>query len=324
MKLKVLFLLAFAFSLNQLALAQVDGNKSKTSLSDSQRTYLIGPGDVIEGRVLGEKDFDFIATVDEDGLLQVPYSEGVSVKCLNEKGLREQVVKVYSKYIKNPQVSVFIKERNSRPQVTVYGEVVKPQQITLMRKANLLDLLAFSGGVTAKAGGMVQVTRTQPVLCAEDTDEDWKNVSNSNGINLPMRLYSLGSLRETNPTIYPGDIVFVQDAARIYVIGEVLKSGELLMPEGGLPLMQAIAMASGTTRQAKMKEIKIYRRKQNSPQPEILSVNYDAIKKGTQKDVMLEPFDIVEVGKSKKSVFDVMLDIATGSARNVANSAVMF
>ena len=34
--------------------------------------------------------------------------------------------------------------------------------------------------------------------------------------------------------------------------------------------------------------------------------------------------DIVEVGKSKKSVFDIMLDIATGSIRNVANTAVRF
>jgi polysaccharide export outer membrane protein len=325
MKLKVLFLLAFAFSLNQLALAQVDGNKSKTNLSDSQRAYLIGPGDVIEGKVLGEKDFDFTATVDEDGKLQVPYSEGVSVKCLNEKGLREQVVKVYSKYIKNPQVSVYVKERNSRPPAIVYGEVVSPQRVTLTHKVNLLDILAFSGGVNKqKAAGMIQVTRTQPALCAEDADEDWKDVSNSNGINLPTRLYSLSSLKETNPAIYPGDIIYVQEAPQVYVVGEVMKSGELLMPEGGLPLMQAIAMASGTTRQAKMKEVKVYRRKQGSSQPEIILVNYDAIKKGTQKDLMLEPFDIVEVGKSKKSVFDVMLDIATGSARQVVNSAVMF
>jgi polysaccharide export outer membrane protein len=313
MKLKVLILLAFVFGASQLSWAQ-EGAK----LGDTQRGYLIGPGDVVEVKVLGEKDFDFTATVDEDGKIQVPWSDGLIAKCQTEKDLRGQVIKVYSRLIRNPQVSLYVKERNSRPPATVYGEVVKPQQINLTRKATLQDLLAFSGGVTQKARGMVQITRTQPLLCSEETDDDWKTFS-SNGVNFPSRLYSLSSLRDVNPVIYPGDIVYVQEAAPIYVIGEVIKTGELLMPEGGLPLMQAIAMASGMTREAKLKEVKVYRRKQGAAQPEIISVNYDAIKKGSQKDVMLEPFDIVEVGKSKKSVFDVMLEIATGSARNIAN-----
>ena len=162
---------------------------------------------------------------------------------------------------------------------------------------------------------MIQITHTQPVLCSEESNADFKAMSYS-GDNLPSRLYSYASLKEANPTIYPGDIIDVMKAPPIYVIGEVMRSGELMMPEGGLPMMQAIAMASGTTREAKIKEIKVYRRKQGSSQPEVIIVNYDAVKKGTQKDLMLEPLDIVEVGKSKKSVFDVMLDIATGSVRN--------
>ena len=37
--------------------------------------YLIGPGDVITGRVLGESQFDFTATIGEDGKFQVPFFE---------------------------------------------------------------------------------------------------------------------------------------------------------------------------------------------------------------------------------------------------------
>lgn len=84
------------------------------------------------------------------------------------------------------------------------------------------------------------------------------------------------------------------------------------IPEGGLPLMQAVAMASGITREAKTKEIKVYRRKEGSTKPEVIVVNYEDIKKGEQKDVMLEPFDIVEVGKAKKSFGDILLDVVTG------------
>lgn len=318
MKLKVLFLFAFALCLSGVSFAQEPA-------ADASRGYLIGPGDVITIKVLGEKDFEVDSViVDEDGKIEVPFAkEPLVAKCRTEKELRTDVAKLLTVYLKNPQTTVYVKERNSRPPATVYGEVRQPQRIVLTRKATLQDLLAFSGGVTKDAGGMIQITRTQPLMCSEGTDDDWKTFSN-NGSNFPSRLYSLSSLRETNPTIYPGDIIDVQKAASIYVIGEVMKSGEVLMPEGGLPMMQAIAMASGTTREAKIKEIKVYRRKQGSAQPEVITVNYDAVKKGGQKDLMLEPFDIVEVGKSKKSVFDVMLDIATGSVRNVANTAVRF
>ncbi|MEJ7699966.1 MAG: hypothetical protein WKF71_10025 [Pyrinomonadaceae bacterium] len=66
--------------------------------------------------------------------------------------------------------------------------------------------------------------------------------------------------------------------------------------------MQALAMVGGVRREAKTKDIKIYRLKANSKDRETISVNYDSIKKGQQKDVMLEPYDIVEVDKAKKSI----------------------
>lgn len=318
MKFKALFLCALTFCLSQVSFAQ-----ETIVTADAQRGYLIGPGDVLTIKVLGEDQFGVEAvTVDEDGKIEVPFSKTpVVAQCRTEKELRADVTKLLTVYLRNPQATVYVKERNSRPPATVYGEIKQPQRVVLTRKATLQDLLAFSGGVTDKASGMIQITRTQPLLCSEGTDDDWKTFSN-NGVSFPSRLYSLGSLRDSNPTIYPGDIIDVQKAAPIYVVGEVMKSGELLMPEGGLPLMQAIAMASGTTREAKTKEVKVYRRKQGAAQPEVITVNYEAIKKGAQKDLMLEPFDIVEVGKSKKSVFDIVLEIATGGARNLANLPV--
>jgi protein involved in polysaccharide export with SLBB domain len=317
MKFKVLVLFALAVLASQISFAQ-----ETIVTADGGRGYLIGPGDVLTIRVLGEPEFAIESvTVDEDGKIEVPFSTTpVLAKCRSEKELRVDVAKLLKAYgLRNPQTTVYVKTRNSRPPATIYGEIRSPQRIELTRKATLKDLLAFSGGVTEKASGMIQITRTQPLLCAEGADDDWNNF-NSNGAGLPSRLYSVGSLRETNPTIYPGDIIDIQKAAPIYVVGEVMKSGELVMPEGGLPLMQAVAMAGGTTREARTKEVKVYRRKQGSAQPEVISVNYEGIKKGSQKDIMLEPYDIIEVGKAKKSVFDIVLDIATGGVRNMVNT----
>ena len=315
MKVKVFVLFTLVSLLTQAAFAQV------TSVSaDTQRGYLIGPGDVVNIKVLGEPEFSVDAvTVDEDGKIQVPYSEGLTARCLTEKEVRQEIIKIYSKMIRNPQVSVYVKERNSRPPATVYGEVVTPQKIVLTRKATLRELLAVSGGIKKEASGMIQITRTQPLMCAEEKDDDWKLNSDGN-LNFPSRLYSRSTLSEVNPVIYPGDIIDVQKASPVYVIGEVNKPGEIYLPEGGLPLMQAIAMAYGTTREAKIKEIKIHRRQQNSPQTDVIIANFDAIKKGTEKDLILQPLDIIEVGKSKKNIGEILFEIATGSIRNVAQT----
>jgi polysaccharide export outer membrane protein len=312
MKRNILWIFALAVCLVHSAFAQ-----QTVSQQVAPRGYLIGPGDTIEGKVLGENDFNFTATIDEDGNFEVPFFEKpIPAVCRTEKELRGEVTKLVSRYVRNPQVSVQVKERKSRPPATIYGEVRQQQQVVLTRRARLLELLSSAGGVTEKAGGMIQIFRTQPLLCAApDEVNDWKTEA-GNGLDVPSRVYSLSSVRqgkdESNPLIYPGDIIVVQKAAPVYMVGEVIRPGEMTIPEGGLPLMQAIAMASGISRDAKTKNIKIYRRKEGSNQPEIIMVNYDQIKKGQQKDVILEPFDIVEVDKAKKKFTDYLIDFAIG------------
>lgn len=295
-----------------LAFAQTAG------IEPPKRGYEIGTGDKISGRVLGEPDFNFDAIVDEDGKIQVPFAdEGIAAVCKTEKELRSDVAKHLSKFLKNPQISVNVVERN-RPPAMVYGAVQNPQRVTLSRPATLLELLSFSGGLVPEASGAIQVTRTMTVSCAASSTDNWKATA-ENPYAFPTRIFIFKTLRESNPQIYPGDIVEVQKSPPVYIIGEVNKPGTVSIPEGGLPLMQAIAMSSGSSREAKLKDIKIYRRKDGMSQPEILTVNASSIKKGEKEDFLLQPYDIVEVGKSPRSIGDLLIDIATGSARNTAN-----
>lgn len=312
MYLRVFSVLIFVLCLSLVAGAQVIPVDTET-----HKGYLIGPGDEITGKVLGESDFDFVATVDENGKIEIPFfNKPIYAQCLSERDLRTEVNKILKTYLKNPQLSIRVTQRNSRPPVSVVGEVRQPQQFTLTRRAFLLELIAYAGGETEKSGGNIQVFRTRPNMCGEAADaEQWK-VTADNTLGVPSKIYSLASLRqgasEANPEVFPGDIIYVAKASPIYVVGEVNKPGELNLPEGGLPLTQAIAMASGITRDAKTKNVKIYRRKSGSPQPEVIAVNYDQIRKGGEKDLLLQPFDIVEVNKSKKSIADILLEAVTG------------
>lgn len=283
----------------------------------TQKGYMIGPGDEITGKVLGEPQFDFIATVDENGKIEVPFFDApILAKCLSERDLRTEVTKLLSKYLKSPQLSLRVTDRKSRPPVSVYGEVRQQQQFNLTRRAYLLELLTVAGGESEKSGGMITVFRTRPPMCGETTQsEDWK-LAKDGGLGAPSRTYSITSLKQggegSNPEIFPGDVILVHKASPVYITGEVIRPGELNIPEGGLLLTQAVAMANGITREAKSKNVMIRRRKSGSPEPELIAVNFDQIRKGLQKDVLLEPFDIIVVDKAKKSIGDILLEAAIG------------
>src|SRR6266404_157363 len=126
------------------------------------RNYLLGPGDVLDVRVFGQPDLNTMAEIDGDGnITALPFLEKpIRAMCLNEKEVQKSIATAYAAYIKNPQVSVRIAQRNSRPPATLYGAVRTPMLVTMMRRVKLHELLARSGGVTERASGNVQVIHT--------------------------------------------------------------------------------------------------------------------------------------------------------------------
>jgi polysaccharide export outer membrane protein len=278
---------------------------------------------VITAKVLNEPQFDFVATVDEDGRFQVPFfTQGVMAKCRTEKELRTEVVQLLSKYLKTPEIGLNV-QRRSRPPVVVSGEIRKPVEVDLTRRATLLDMITLAGGPTNEAGGLIQVFRPTPPMCDDRAEASIWTAENSNGSDIPTRLYTYSNLKsgkeESNPEIFSGDLIVVKKASPVYVIGEVKILREILITETGLSLQEALAQAGGVSREAKTKNITIHRLKDNSKERQLIAVNYDLIKKGKQGDVVLQPEDIIEVDKAKKSVVQTVLELAMGGARNAVN-----
>ncbi len=285
--------------------------------------YMVGVGDEVTGKVLGETQFDFVSEVDEDGRLQIPFFDrSIDAKCRTEKELRADVTQILAKYLKNPQVSVRVTQRRSRPPAIIFGEVRNPQKVDLTRKARMLDLLSLAGGVTEQSGSTVRLFRTQKQMCTADPEEQTAAANPGDGVDVAPTIYSLRSLRdakeEANPVILPGDLIVVDKAAPVYITGEVTAPQGIYLREGSTTLMDVIAKVNGVRREAKTKDIKIYRLKPNAAPTEnreIISVNYDLIKKGEQKDVALQPYDIIIVDKAKKSVGQIALELAGGVGR---------
>lgn len=315
MRRNIILFLILTVCLIQAIFAQETINVSNS------RGYLLGPGDEIVTKVLGEPQFDFEASVDENGNIEVPFfDKPIMAMCKSERELKAEVTAALSKYLRNPQVSLRTKERKSRPPTSIYGEVKSPQQVILYRQARLSELLALAGGETIDAGGLVQVIRPTAPMCGNTEEVTEWNTQAANTKSAPMKLFSISSIKagsiEANPIIYPGDIVTVDKAKPVYLIGEV-KGGQggLYIKENGLSLFTAIGMVGGVNREAKTKEVKIYRLKANSVDREIISANYELIQKGQQKDIMLEPYDVIEVDKAKKNWKQVIMDLAVGGAK---------
>ena len=325
MKLKFLFLPVFFSFLIVLAAAQDVPEKTTPS-----KSYLLGPGDEVTAKVSGESDYDFVAIVNEDGKIEVPfYDKPIVAKCRTEAQLGDEVKTLLSKYLRNPLLTLRVTARKSRAPATIYGEVNLPAQVELHRKATLLEMISVAGGVKEEAGGTIQVFRTTPPLCGEGgEDSNWKP-DPANPTDVPSRIYSLSSLKlgkeESNPVIMPGDVIYVHRALPVYVTGEVVAPQGIYLKEGGLSLTEAIAKLGGVRPGAKTRDIKVYRLKANgdpnSPRDrEVLTANYDMIRKGQQKDIMLRENDWVEVDKAKESVAVQILRFAVGAGKAVITS----
>ncbi len=190
--------------------------------------------------------------------------------------------------------------------------------VTMMRRVRLHELIARSGGVTERASGTVQVIHTQPEMCPEPGEVVIKRVSATASVDSQIESFKLRELgnESGDPFIRPGDVVIVTEGEPIYVTGAVLAPQPLFMKDQ-LTLGRAIAMAGGPQRLANTGEVHIYRKKDGQIGQEDLTYNYDAIRKGREKDVLLQPYDIIDVRNSGafsgKNLKDLFLNMGKSS-----------
>jgi polysaccharide biosynthesis/export protein len=305
--------------------------------------YRLGPGDLLDVRVFGQSDLNSTVEIDEDGnITSLPFIEDpIPAKCRNEKEVQKAITDAYAKYLIKPRVSVRVLERRSRQPAVIFGAVRNPTRVSLVRKLKLHELLATAGGITANASGTIQIMHTEPELCpdAEDVADNLVAMNTSattpatSDSNVPqaakepgvgeLRTITINTLKagfgSEDPFIRPGDIVIVTEGLPVYVTGLVIQPGPLVLKDH-MTLRQAIAMSGGPQRMAKS-EVFIYRRKEGQTGVEPLKFNYDDIKKGTAKDPVLEPYDIVDVGRSSTFSGKGLAEIFRGMATSTLSIA---
>jgi len=224
------------------------------------KNYLLGPGDVLDVRVLFQSDLNAVVEVDSDGnISSLPFLETpISAMCRNERDVQKDIAKALGKYIKNPQVSARIIEMKSRPPATVTGAVRQPTRVTMLRKVRLNEIMAQAEGFTERASGTIQILHTEPVMCPQPGEKSAAEPFDEE--KSPLELVRIADLKagrpEANPFIRPGDLIVVTEAEPVYVTGSVFAPAAIFLTDN-LTLSRALATVGGTTKEAKTSDVQI-------------------------------------------------------------------
>jgi polysaccharide export outer membrane protein len=127
----------------------------------SPHDYVIGNGDVIDVEVFDVKELSREVRVSQTGSIGIPLVPvRLHVAGLTEVQTEQKITEVLEAHglVSNPQVSVSVKERKSKP-ITVVGAVQHAMVYQADRPVTILEVLAEAGGIANDAGDTVIVTR---------------------------------------------------------------------------------------------------------------------------------------------------------------------
>ena len=107
--------------------------------------YRLGPNDVLGITVYRESELSRTVRVSSDGCISYPLLGKVKVEGLTVFELENDLTERLKKYLKNPQVTVFIQRYST---ITVSGQVEKPGAYPLKEDLTVIEAISLAGGFT--------------------------------------------------------------------------------------------------------------------------------------------------------------------------------
>lgn len=273
-----------------------DYNRRLAQLEQSLRSTAdaaegqIGPEDLLEITILGAEELNRTVRVNNAGEISLPLIGPLVAAGRTARELEQEIGgRLAERYMRDPQVSVFVKELNSRG-VAVFGAVARPGVYQLRRGSSVVEVLSLAGGLAEDAGDRVVITRSPERVLASE-------LAPVTEIQLKELLQS-GS-PELDLPVWPGDVVRVPRAGVVYVVGEVHKPGGFLLRSNeSISVLQSLALAEGLTRTAARSRARIIRTDTRTGARQEIPVDLGRILDGKAPDLLLQPRDIVFVPNS--------------------------
>jgi len=257
---------------------------ASANIAPDRSDYVLGAGDLLEIRVFESDKLNATVRVSSRGEVSLPLLGEVNLKGKTASEAETLIENSYKKsYIKNPHVSIFVKEHYSQ-RVTLVGQVKSPGTYDYPSKQRLLDAIALAGGLSDKAGYEVQVRRHSGM-----TEGSQQTVL----VDL-QKLITEGK-EELNIDINGGDVIYVPEAGSYYIDGAVRKPGQYFI-KNILSINEALLAAGGLAPYANPEKLVLMRKTSNGKREEIpINIEEDAEKIET---MTIEADDVLFVNAS--------------------------
>jgi len=171
--------------------------------------YKIGPQDVLDISVFKVPELSRSVQVADVGTINLPLVGEVKAAGRTARELEQDLAKkLGAKYLQSPQVTVYVKEFNSR-RVTIDGAVKKPGVYPIRGRTTLVQFIAMAEGLTD--------------LAASDSIAVFRTV---NGKRSAARfdLDEIRSGKAEDPVIQEGDVIVVSESATKTAFQNFLKA----------------------------------------------------------------------------------------------------
>jgi polysaccharide export outer membrane protein len=166
--------------------------------------YKIGPQDVLSITVFNVEELKRDIQVADNGSINFPLVGEVKVAGKTPREVeRDLAAKLDARFVKSPQVSVFVKEYNSQ-HFTVDGSVKKPGVFPLRDKSTLTEAIASAGGLDMDSSS------SQVVLFRQTTE------------GRVAARYDIDEIRAghaADPSIQDGDSIVVDSSQGKVILG---------------------------------------------------------------------------------------------------------
>ena len=272
----IAFMLLLLFTvglINAAAQNMPDENKAATE------SLLISSGDLLEVTVFNVPELERRVRVSDAGDILLPLIDEIHVAGLTAAAASKRISEALRRgdFVREPGVTTVVLEFATQD-VSISGEVVHPGNFPLRTPRDLVNVLTLAGGMTISADVHVTVKR--------------KGAGGET-------LYAVVSNNSQEATVHsvmvePGDTVTVPRAGIVYVLGDVSRPGGYVMQnDAKLTALQAIAMASGTTKTSAESHVRLLR--QSSDGPVEVQIDLKAMETGKLPDKALRAQDVLYV-----------------------------
>ncbi len=261
--------------------------------------YILGPGDLLEISVLDMEEVGkFPFRVDMRGNINLPVVGRVEAGGLTVDQLEVKIIDRLKGDLRKPDVTVSIKEMHSQP-ISVLGSVTQPGVHQVQGRMTLMEAISKAGGLRPDAGYSIRIARLKewgPIpLDGVTEDPTGKYYVAEVGIKEILE----GEAPAKNIPVKPHDVITVPKGKMVYVMGAVKKTGGYVLGErSGVTVLEALSMSEGLDRFSRESDARIMRKTSDPLSRAEIAVNVKRILAGKDRDVELEPDDILYIPDS--------------------------